>query len=218
MNVIVIGAHGKIALLLARELANRGDTVTGVVRNPDHVADVEASGARALVLDIEHASTEEIAEALSGHDAVVWSAGAGGGDPERTYAVDRDAAIRTANAAQSTGVRRFIMVSFAQADVSQLVPLDDPFYPYQASKIAADEHLRASSLDWTILGPGRLTAQPATGNVTDADTERGAPSDTSRANVALVVAEALADPATAGRTLNFRDGDVPIREWIARNV
>lgn len=216
MKTIIIGAHGKVALLLSRELSARGDVVTGVVRNAGHAAEVEATGAKALVFDVEHAPTEAIADALAGHDAVIWSAGAGGGNPERTYAVDRDAAVRTVNAAESAGVRRFVMVSFAHADVGQLVPLDDPFYPYQTAKIAADDHLRASALDWTILGAGRLTDSPASGNVGTAEPERGAPSDTSRANVARVAAEVLANESTFGRTLNFVDGDVPILDWLTR--
>lgn len=214
MNVIVIGGHGKIALLLARELAGRGDAVTAVVRNPDHVPDVEAAGARALVLDVENSSMEEIQEALAGQDAVVWSAGAGGGDPDRTYAVDRDAAIRTINAASAAGVGRFLTVSFARADTKYLVPLDDPFYPYMAAKIAADEHLRRSTLEWTILGPGLLTDDPASGKVRPLDEPGEGSEETSRGNVAAVIAEALAARETFGKTLNFADGDSPIRDWL----
>ena len=91
-RVTVIGGHGKVALLAAPLLVADGHEVTSVVRNPEHVADVEATGATAAVLDIEHASTDEVAVLLRGSDVVVWSAGAGGGSPGRTYAVDRDAA------------------------------------------------------------------------------------------------------------------------------
>src|SRR4029079_3135579 len=94
-RVTLIGGHGKVALLAARLLVGDGHEVTSVVRNPDHVADVEATGATAAVVDVEHAGTEELAEALRGSELVVWSAGAGGGNPARTYAVDRDAAIRS---------------------------------------------------------------------------------------------------------------------------
>ncbi|MFP3786784.1 NAD(P)H-binding protein, partial [Burkholderia sp. SIMBA_024] len=87
-----------------------GDEVTGVIRNPEHADDVEAGGARALVADIETMDVEALAEIIRGHDAVVWSAGAGGGDPQRTYAVDRDAAERSMDAAERAGVRRYVMV------------------------------------------------------------------------------------------------------------
>lgn len=216
MKIVVIGGHGQVALLLARELSGRGDQVTSVIRNPDHAEDVRGAGATALVLDIEQAHGPELEPALAGADAVVFSAGAGGGDADRTYAVDRDAAIRIMNASLAAGVRRFVMVSFAAADTRYLTSLDDPFYPYQAAKIAADQHLRKSTLDWTILGPGRLTSGPATGKVTPLEHPITGETPTSRANVALAITEALAQPATIGTTLDFCDGDVPMAEWFAR--
>ncbi|HXD28027.1 MAG TPA: SDR family oxidoreductase [Arthrobacter sp.] len=215
LDVVVIGGHGKVALLLARELTRRGHTVTSLIRNPDHVDDVQDAGATPLVLDIEQAHGPELEPALSGFDAVVFSAGAGGGDADRTYAVDRDAAIRIMNAASAAGVRRFIMVSFATADMRYLKGLDDPFYPYQSAKIAADEHLRKSDLEWTILGPGTLTLEPATGRIAPLAHPVTGDTQTSRGNVALAIVEALGQPATIGKTLAFRDGDVPITEWFA---
>lgn len=215
LDVVVIGGHGRVALLLARELTARGHTVTSLIRNPDQAAEVEDAGATPLVLDIEQAHGPELEPALSGFDAVVFSAGAGGGDADRTYAVDRDAAIRIMNAASAAGVRRFIMVSFATADTRYLKGLDDPFYPYQSAKIAADEHLRKSDLEWTILGPGALTLEPATGRIAPLAHPVTGDTQTSRGNVALAIVGALAQPATIGKTLAFRDGDVPITEWFA---
>ncbi|WP_275106516.1 NAD(P)-dependent oxidoreductase [Nocardioides daphniae] len=87
-KVIIIGGHGKVALRLAPQLVERGDEVTSVFRNPDHEDEVARTGARAVVGDVETMSTEALTELVRDHDAVVWSAGAGGGDPERTYAVD----------------------------------------------------------------------------------------------------------------------------------
>ena len=134
-------------------LVDAGHEVTSVVRNPDHVRDVEATGATALVSSLEDADTAALTELLSGQDAVVWSAGAGGGDPERTDAVDRDAAIRSMDAAVPPACGRYVMVSFSGASPDHLVPEDDPFRRYQDAKIAADEHLRGTDLGWTILGP-----------------------------------------------------------------
>src|SRR6202035_5076906 len=164
-RIVVIGGHGKVALHLARILTERGDEVTSVFRNPDHADDVAATGARPVVADIEKLDTPALADLLAGHDAVVFSAGAGGGDPARTYAVDRDAAIRVIDAAGQAGVRRFVMVSYFGAGPDHGVSQDDPFFPYAEAKSAADAHLRASDLDWTVLGPGRLTLEPATGRI-----------------------------------------------------
>jgi uncharacterized protein YbjT (DUF2867 family) len=210
-RVIVIGGHGKVALQLARILTERGVAVSSVFRNPDHSDDVAATGAKPVVADIERLDTDALAGLLAGHDAVVFSAGAGGGNPARTYAVDRDAAIRVVDAATRAGVKRFVMVSYFGAGPDHGVPQGDSFFPYAEAKAAADAHLRASDLDWTVLGPGRLTLEPATGRIAVGEA-KGA---VSRADVALVVAAALADDSTIGRTIDFNNGDVPIAEALA---
>ena len=186
-RVIVIGGHGKVALHLTRILTERGDEVSSVFRNPDHSDDVAVTGARPVVADIERLDTNALASLLAGHDAVVFSAGAGGGNPTRTYAVDRDAAIRVIDAAAQAGVRRFVMVSYFGAGPDHGVAHDDSFFPYAEAKAAADAHLRASDLDWTVLGPGRLTLEPATGRIALGKGK----GEVSRADVALVVAAAL---------------------------
>ncbi|MCV7399535.1 SDR family oxidoreductase [Mycobacterium fragae] len=210
-RIVVIGGHGKVALHLARILTERGDEATSVFRNPDHADDVAATGARPVVADIEQLDTAALTELLAGHDAVVFSAGAGGGNPARTYAVDRDAAIRTIDAAGDAGVRRFVMVSYFGARPDHGVPQDNSFFPYAEAKAAADAHLRASDLDWTVLGPGRLTLEPPTGRIAVGEPK----GEVSRADVAQVVAAALSDDSTIRRTIEFNNGDVPIAEALA---
>jgi nucleoside-diphosphate-sugar epimerase len=209
-RIAIIGGHGKVALELSRILAADGHEVTSFIRNPAHGPDVTATGATAARLDVEHATAEEIAEALRGHDAVVWSAGAGGGSPERTYAVDRDAAIRSMDAAAEAGVQRYIMVSYLGAGPDHGVPEDNGFFAYAEAKAAADAYLRATSLDWTILGPGALTDGPGNGLIDVNPAADSGGRETARANVALVAAAVLALPATVRRTVEFRDGALPI--------
>ncbi|OBH89358.1 MULTISPECIES: SDR family oxidoreductase [unclassified Mycobacterium] len=205
-RVIVIGGHGKVALQLARILTERGDEVSSVFRNPEHSDDVAATGAKPVVADIERLDTDALTELLTGHDAVVFSAGAGGGNPARTYAVDRDAAIRVIDAAERAGILRFVMVSYFGAGPDHGVAQDSSFFPYAEAKAAADEHLRASRLHWTILGPGRLTLDPPTGRIALGEGK----GEVSRADVAQVAAVALENNATIGRTIDFNNGDVPI--------
>src|SRR5690625_4647053 len=117
MRVVIAGGHGQIALILERLLSERGDTVLGVIRNPDQAAELEAAGEEAVVLDLEEASVEELARHLVGADAVVFAAGAGPGSGiERKWTVDRDAAILLADAAEAAGVRRYLMISSMGAD------------------------------------------------------------------------------------------------------
>lgn len=215
-RIIVFGGHGRIALLLAPLLVERGDEVTGVIRNPDHAGDVEAGGASALVADIETMDVEALAEIIRGHDAVVWSAGAGGGDPQRTYAVDRDAAERSMDAAERAGVRRYVMVSWIGSTADHGVPEGDSFFAYADAKWAADEHLRGTGLEGTILAPGTLTLDDPTGRILIDPDGRG---EVSRADVAAVIAASLAEPCTIGRTLRFGNGAeqtaLPIAEALA---
>lgn len=211
-RVLIIGGHGKIALRLAPLLVERGDEVTSVFRNPDHQEEVAATGATPLVADVELLDTEALADLVRGHDAVVWSAGAGGGNPARTYAVDRDAAIRSIDAAKAAGVARYVMVSYLGAGPDHGVPEDNSFFAYAEAKTAADEHLRGTGLDYTILQPGPLTLDEPTGLVEVAEPGDGR---VARADVAGVIAAALADDSTVGRTIAFGNGSTPIAEAIA---
>ncbi|GAB3270254.1 SDR family oxidoreductase [Sinomonas notoginsengisoli] len=212
-RIAIIGGHGKVALLLAPILVGRGDEVTSIVRDPEHVQDVEATGAKAVVADVESLDERGLAEILAGHNAVVWSAGAGGGNPERTRAVDRDAAIRSMKAAATASVPRYVMVSYLGARPDHGVPESNPFFHYAEAKAAADEHLRNTALDWTILGPSALTLDPGTGRIALADhsDSRGV----SREDVAAVAAAALREPRTVRQFVGFTQGETPIEEALA---
>ena len=116
-RIVIAGGHGKIALRLERLLTQRGDTVVGLIRNPAHAADLEAAGAEAVVIDLEHATVAEVAEHVRGADAVVFAAGAGpGSGAARKDTVDRAAAVLLADAAIEAGVGRYVMVSAMGAD------------------------------------------------------------------------------------------------------
>lgn len=212
-RITIIGGHGKVALRLERLLSERGDQVSAWIRNGLHADDVAATGATPVVADVESLDEESMAAILVGQDAVVWSAGAGGGNPARTYAVDRDAAIRSMAAAEKAGVPRYVMVSYFYDRPDHGVPRDSSFFAYADAKAAADDHLRSTQLDWTILGPSRLTGEPGTGRI-----ETGAgvtKSSVSRDDVAGVVAAVLAAPATARHTIDFNNGDVPIEDALS---
>lgn len=212
-RIVIIGGHGRVALQLSAHLTGCGHAVTALFRNAAHRDAVAGTGATPVVFDIEHAQTDAIAAQLAGHDAVVWSAGAGGGDPARTYAVDRDAAIRSIDAAAAAGVRRYVMVSYLGAGFDHGIAPDDGFFAYAQAKAAADTHLRESTLDWTILGPGLLTDDVGSGRVAEGrNADSGTP--VSRANVAAVAAAVLDTPGTVGRTLDFVDGGTPIEAFV----
>jgi uncharacterized protein YbjT (DUF2867 family) len=211
MNIVIAGGHGKIALLLEQLLSARGDTVTGIIRNPAHAADLETAGAVPVVLDLEQATVQQVAEVIGGADAVVFAAGAGpGSGVARKQTVDHDAAVLLADAAEVAGVGRYVMVSAIAADDRDLdAGYDEVFRAYIRAKSDADANVLArTGLRTTIVRPGGLTDEPGTGKVTIAEsTGRGT---IPRADVAGVLLAVLDRPDSAGRTFEVIGGDTPI--------
>jgi uncharacterized protein YbjT (DUF2867 family) len=214
---VIVGGHGKVALMATRLLVSQHHRVNSIIRNADQREDIEALGAHPIVLDVQAADEDSMVEAFRDADAVVWSAGAGGGSADRTYGVDRDGAIRSMKAAERAHVSRYVMVSYwgAGNDLDRYSP-QSSFYPYAKAKAAADAFLRSSALRWTILAPTGLNLDEPSGKIT-----LGAPDHvyaelpaTSRGNVARVIAAALIDDTTIGKTLSFHDGDMAIADAI----
>lgn len=215
MRIVIAGGHGRIALRLERLLAARGDEPVGIVRNPEHAEVLRAAGAEPVLLDLETASVEDVAEVLRGAGAVVFAAGAGpGSGAARKETVDRGAAVLVADAAEAAGVRRFVVVSAMGVDSPPPEDMDPVFAAYLRAKGAADADIRARrALDWTILRPGRLTEDPGTGLVSLG--EHTGRSDVSRDDVAAVLVALLDSPASVGHTLELVGGHTPIADAVA---
>lgn len=213
MRVVIAGGHGQIAQLLEKRLSDRGDKPVGIVRNLDHVADLERQGAEAVVLDLEKASVDDVAAVVRGADAVVFAAGGGpGSGAARKETVDKGAAVLLADAAEQAGVRRYLMVSSMGTDTAD-PDSADVFQVYLRAKKAADDDLRGRDLDWTIVQPGRLTDEPGNGQVTLDPTAE--PREIPRADVAHALEAALDSPATVRRQFTLLTGQVPIEEAFA---
>ncbi|MFC6886361.1 NAD(P)H-binding protein [Actinomadura yumaensis] len=215
MNVVIAGGHGQIALRLARLLSARGDAATGLIRNPDHAADLREAGAEPAVCDLERATLDEVTGLLRGADAVVFAAGAGpGSGAARKDTVDRAASVLLADAAERAGVRPFAQVSAMGAGQPPRAGTDEVWAAYIRAKGEAEDDLRArDGLDWVILRPGRLTDDPGTGRVTLAEPPIGR-GEITRDDVAAVLA-ALLDARVSGRTLDLLNGDTPVPEAVA---
>lgn len=204
-TVAIAGGHGKIAMLLGASLAERGDTVRGLIRNRAQETDLREAGIEPVLCDLE--GDDDVAAAVRGADAVVFAAGAGPGSGEaRKSTMDLGGAVKLIEAAKAEGISRYLMVSSMGAEDPPAA--GDVFGAYLRAKALADDALRASSLDYTIVRPGRLTDDPGTGLVHIAeDTGRG---EVPRADVAAVLLACLDTPATIGRTFDLISGDTPI--------
>jgi nucleoside-diphosphate-sugar epimerase len=219
MRTVIAGAHGKIARELTRRLAAQGHEVTGLIRNPDHAADLRQDGAEPVVLDLEQSTAQEVAAVLAGADAVVFAAGAGpGSSAERKDTVDRAGSVLLADAAELAGVGRFLQISSMGADSvdggARPDGMDDVFYAYLVAKRAAEVDLQARrSFHWTIVRPGGLTDDPGTGRVKL--TSRTGRGTIPRADVAAVLVELLAGRTGRATILELISGDQPVDDAVA---
>jgi uncharacterized protein YbjT (DUF2867 family) len=209
VDVVVAGGHGQIALKLLRRLVERGDRARGLIRNPDHAADLEAVGAEPVLCDLER--EDDVAGFLEGADAVVFAAGAGpGSGPERKQTVDLGGAVKLIDAAKTNGIARYVIVSAIGANRPER--WSGPMKPYYEAKAEADRRVEESGLEWTIVRPGRLTDEPGTGRIR-AGTDIGY-GDVTRDDVAATLAAVLGAQNTIGKGFDLLAGETPVEEAV----
>jgi uncharacterized protein YbjT (DUF2867 family) len=209
MDVVVAGGHGKVALRLLRLLADRGDRARGLIRNPDHAADLEAAGAEPVLCDLEQ--EDDVARHVEGADAVVFAAGAGpGSGAARKQTMDLGGAVKLIEAARADGIARYVIVSSMGAGNPERA--SGPMRPYLEAKAEADERLAASGLDYTIVRPGGLTDEPGSGRIrVGIEIAFG---QVSRDDVAATLVAVLDADNTIGKTFDLLEGDTPIEEAV----
>ncbi|WP_121742516.1 SDR family oxidoreductase [Natronorubrum halophilum] len=204
-TVLVAGAHGQVGQHLTELLGERDHEVRAMIRDESQVEDVESLGAEAVVADL----TASVDHAVEGCDSIVFAAGSGGND---VYGVDRDGAINLLEAAEESGVDRFVMLSSMGADDPESGP--DALEDYLIAKAEADERLRRSEVAHTIVRPGELTNEPGTGRIRAAESLESGDGDIPREDVARTLAAALERDDLAGETFEILGGDEPIDEEL----
>lgn len=208
MRILVAGGHGQIARQLHPLLTDLGHRVTALIRNPDQADAVDRAGAEPLVCDLE--GEPDLRGFVQSADTIVFAAGAGpGSGADRKWRLDRDGAIKLIDAAEHAGIARFVMVSVMNADQPRG---SDVFRTYLQAKAQADDALRRSGLDWTIVRPGRLTDDEGTGGVMIGRDLEGA--DIPRADVAATLAGVIDRPETKHRGFDVVAGDDTVSEAL----
>jgi nucleoside-diphosphate-sugar epimerase len=210
MQVAVIGANGGIGREVLPQLADTGHDPIGVVRDESQFDAVRDRGGEPRFGDLEG----EFAPALQGADAVVFTAGSGGGTGwDKTLLIDLWGARRSIDACVEHGIDRFVMISSYNAGDPMAGP--EAIRPYQVAKRCADDYLEWSPLDATILRPTTLTDEAGTGRISTAFEYRGdGGEDIPRADVAQTVVACLANEETIGETIRLFGGDIPIEQAI----
>lgn len=208
MRVLVVGANGNTGTRVVHLLKQGPHEPVAMIRHGDHEPKFDAMKTETVRGDLE----QPVDHAVAGCDAVVFTAGARSRTPpEKTRDVDRDGAIRTIDAAAAAGARRFVMLSAMGADPESD---GDRLAHFFRAKGAADEHLRASGLDYTIVRPGRLSNRPAAGRI-DAGPALGRKGELSRVDLAEVLVACLDLDNTVGKTFELVAGRTPIPEALA---
>jgi uncharacterized protein YbjT (DUF2867 family) len=212
-QVAIVGGHGKIARILIPLLVARGHVPIALTRNPAHADPVRSLGATWRHWDIEESDPADDVEVLRGADVVVFSAGGGpDGRADRKRTVDLGGSLRSQRAAIALGIARFVQVSAIRVDQPADPSRGPVWAAYVAAKREADEALRASDLDWTILRPGSLSDDPGTGLVhLGIDAPR---TSVPRADVAAVLAAVIDDDRSVGHQWDLVSGNVPVAEAI----
>lgn len=204
-KVFVAGGSGRVATELIKDLVADGHQVIAGARHPEKI--VQLAGVTPVTLDL-HGDVAKIASLMAGADAVYFVAGSRGKDLLQTDAMG---AVKTMQAAERAGIKRYIMLSSMYAlqpekwvDYPALAAITD----YNIAKFFADNYLiHNTDLNYTIVQPATLTEEPATGKVTFGegdDTTNPIP------DVAQVLATVLANDNTIGKVIMMRSGDTPI--------
>ena len=149
MKIAIAGAPGRAGSCITAELARRGHSVTGIVRNPDKIAKLpKVAAVKGDALD-----RAELAGLWAGHDAAVSSIHFVASDPEVLIGAARDSHVPrylvvggAGSLEVAPGVRLVTMPSFPAA------------YKAEAEKGAAflDRLRQETALNWTFISPSAL--------------------------------------------------------------
>jgi nucleoside-diphosphate-sugar epimerase len=211
MKILVVGASGRVGGDLVKQLLADDHQVIGTTRQKEKLFDND--NYTQLDLDIT-ASKESIEKQLDQDiEAVYFVAGSGG---KNVLEVDLHGAVKTMQAAQDKGIKRYIMLSSVfslETDKWDENPGIADLKEYYISKHYADHWLvNNSSLDYTIVQPGALKERAGTGKITINDTSSG---ENAIEDVAITLAAVLTADNTIGKVFNLQNGDIDINEAVA---
>lgn len=212
-KVFIIGAAGKVGRRLVKQLVGRGHEAIALHRNPEQESQLAALGATPVIGNLLELDPGQMARLMSGIDAVVFTAGAGGAGMDLTNAIDGRGLELAVAATIQAGVRRFILVS-AFPDALRGSPLSEGIENYIAVKKRADAHLVGTDLDWVIVRPGTLLDDTGTGKIrADVAIPYG---EVSRDDVAATLAELIDQPKVSRVIIELTQGDMPVSDAVRR--
>lgn len=189
MNILVAGATGNTGGRLIGQLKDQGHNPIAMVR-----ASSDTSGLPDGVETRKGDLTALDDDICAGADVVVFAAGSGGNtDDAMTDRVDRDGAIALIDLAGKQGVGRFVMLSSVGAEDPDS---SSELAHYLKAKHDADEHLKASGLEYTIVRPVALTDEDGHRNMRLGE-DVNPKGHAARGDVAAILARSATDSTLA---------------------
>lgn len=225
MKVLVIGANGKIGKITTRKLHVSDDhEVVAGLRKQEQIIDFEVKGYETALLDLE-GELSAIEDAMDDIDAVVFSAGSGGKTgADKTMMIDLDGAVKAIIAAKNKGIEHFVIVSAVHSNHREYWSYGGEEAStgsyYHAAKHYADEALKNSGLNYTIVRPVLLTDEMATGSIEiseDLTTETGSDASelsVTREDVASTIVNVLGRDKFYNVSFDLANGETNIAEAL----
>ncbi|WKA58819.1 SDR family oxidoreductase [Planococcus shenhongbingii] len=213
MKVLVIGANGQVGRRVVQELAASQHEAVAMVRKEEQVNHLKELGAENVVLgDLE----KDFSEAFEGIDAVIFAAGSGGSTgADKTLTIDLWGSVKAMRYAEEKGVKRFVQLSsVGTPDPDQG---GEKMKPYLVAKRVADDLLKTTDLDYTIVRPGALSNDGKSGKIEVSAEGFASLKDRSipRADVAALLVKVLDQPNTYHKTFEVLQGQASFDDGLA---
>jgi len=207
-KILIAGATGTTGNIIVNLLKeSQYFEPIAMVRNQDQKDQFEKRNVKTVMADLE----KNVTNAFDGIDKVIFAAGSGG---KKVVAVDQEGAKKMIDAGQNSGIKKFVMLSSRGADHPDKA---DDLQDYLWAKHNADEHLKNSKLNYTIVRPGTLNNNDATDHIvlTNKLEQKG---EISRADVAQVLCRVLHDDVANHTTFEILQGDTLIGKALDKNA